>query len=442
MFESLSDKLQGVFRKLGSHGTVTEKDLEEALREVRLALLEADVHYKVVKDFIASVRENALGANVLKSLTPMQQIIDVVNKQLVEVLGGGQAKLERSKNPPTVVMLVGLKGAGKTTTAAKLGLHLRRTGERPLLVGADPERVAAGEQLQSLGKQLSMPVITGDANADPADVCKQALKDAKNTSASYIIVDTVGHLEMDDEDRNDLRKIHKLLDPTEVILVADAMTGQEAVNAAEQFNETIPLSGLILTKVDGDARGGAALSIRAVTGIPIKFFGMGEKADALEPFYPDRFASRILGMGDLLTLIDKAKETISDEEAESLSERLKKGELTLDDFLEQYQRIKKMGPLSNLLSLLPGLSQIKSKLNTEDMDEDYFARIEAIIRSMTIAERSDPAIIDGSRRRRIAAGSGTRPQDVNQVLKQFKEAKKIIQQIAAGHGSKISPFLR
>jgi len=391
---------------------------------------------------VASVRENAIGANVLKSLTPMQQIIDVVNGQLVELLGGGHANLERAKNPPTVIMLVGLKGSGKTTTAAKLGLHLRRTGEQPLLVGADPERVAAGEQLQSLGKQLGMPVITGGDNADPVDVCKRALKDAKKTSASYIIVDTAGQLEMDDEDRGSLRKMHKLLDPTEVILVADAMTGQEAVNAAEQFNETMPLTGLILTKVDGDARGGAALSIRAVTGIPIKFFGMGEKADALEAFYPDRFASRILGMGDLLTLIDKAKETISDEEAESLGERLKKGELTLDDFLEQYQRIKKMGPLSNLLSLLPGLSQIKNRLNTEDMDEDYFARVEAIIRSMTKAERSDPAIIDGSRRRRIATGSGTKPQDVNQVLKQFKEAKKIMQQIAAGHGSKISPFLR
>ncbi|MCH7484818.1 MAG: signal recognition particle protein [Chloroflexi bacterium] len=442
MFDSLSDKLQGVFRKLGSHGTVTEKDLDEALREVRLALLEADVHYKVVKDFVAAVRENAIGADVLKSLTPMQQIIDVVNQQLVELLGGGHAKLERAKNPPTVIMLVGLKGSGKTTTAAKLGLHLRRTGERPLLVGADPERVAAGEQLQSLGKQLSMPVITADDNADPADVCKQALKDAKKTSASYLIVDTVGQLEMDDEDRNSLRKMHKLLDPTEVILVADAMTGQEAVNAAEQFNETIPLTGLILTKVDGDARGGAALSIRAVTGIPIKFFGMGEKADALEPFYPDRFASRLLGMGDLLTLIDKAKEQISDEEAESLGERLKKGELTLDDFLQQYQRIKKMGPLSNLLSLLPGLSQIKSRLNMEDMNEEYFAQVEAIIRSMTKSERQDPAIIDGSRRKRIADGSGTKPQDVNRVLKQFKEAKKIMQQIAAGHGSKISPFLR
>jgi len=442
MFDSLSDKLQGVFRKLGSHGTVTEKDLDEALREVRLALLEADVHYKVVKDFVAAVRERALGSAVLKSLSPMQQIIDIVNQQLVDVLGGGHAKLERGKNPPTVIMLVGLKGSGKTTTAAKLGLHLRRTGERPLLVGADPERVAAGEQLQSLGKQLSMPVVTGDASTKPADLCKQALKEAKNTSASYVVVDTVGHVQMDDEDRDTLRELRKLLDPTEVILVADAMTGQEAVNAAEQFNETVPLTGLILTKVDGDARGGAALSIRAVTGIPIKFFGMGEKADALEPFYPDRFASRILGMGDILTLIDKAKEQISEEEAESITQRMKKGELTLDDFLEQYQRIKNMGPLSNLIGLLPGLSQIKSRLNMEEMDESQFARIEAIIRSMTKAERQHPDIIDGSRRRRIAAGSGTQPQDVNRVLKQFKEAKKIIQQISSGHGSKITPFLR
>ena len=311
-----------------------------------------------------------------------------------------------------------------------------------MLVGADSQRVAGGEQLQSLGKQLSMPVITGDANADPLDVGKRAVKDATKTSASYIVVDTAGQLEMDDDDRDDLRKLHKVLDPTEVILVADAMTGQEAVNAAEQFNETIPLTGLILTKVDGDARGGAALSIRAVTGIPIKFFGIGEKADALEPFYPDRFASRILGMGDLLTLIDKAKEQITDEEAETLTQRMKTGELTLDDFLEQYQRLKSMGPLSNLMGMLPGLSQIKNRLNLDDMNEDYFAQVEAIIRSMTKSERKDPSIIDGSRRRRIADGSGTKPQDVNQVLKQFKEAKKIMQQIAAGHGSKALPFLR
>ncbi|MEX0682391.1 MAG: signal recognition particle protein [Dehalococcoidia bacterium] len=442
MFDSLSDKLQGVFRKLGGRGTVTEKDLDEALREVRLALLEADVHYKVVKEFITNVRERALGANVLKSLTPMQQIIDVVNQQLVEVLGGGHAKLERGKTPPTVIMLVGLKGSGKTTTAAKLGLHLRRGGERPLLVGADPERVAAGEQLQSLGKQLTIPVITDAGGEKPTDVCKRALKQAKDTSASYVIVDTVGHVQMDDEDRATLKALHKLLAPTEVILVADAMTGQEAVNAAQQFNETIPLTGLILTKVDGDARGGAALSIRAVTGIPIKFFGMGEKADALEPFYPDRFASRILGMGDLLTLIDKAKESITEEEAESITQRMKTGSLTLDDFLQQYQRIKNMGPLSNLLSLVPGLSQIKKQLNTDEMDENYFKQVEAIIYSMTKEERKDPAIIDGSRRRRIAAGSGTQPADINRVIKQFKEAKKIMQAMSTGRGPKVTSLLR
>jgi len=442
MFDSLSDKLQGVFKKLGGRGTVTEKDLDEALREVRLALLEADVHYKVVKDFVARVREEALGAQVLKSLTPMHQIIDVVNKQLVEVLGGGHAKLERGKNPPTVIMLVGLKGSGKTTTAAKLGLHLRRNGERPLLIGADPERVAAGEQLQSLGKQLSMPVVTGEAGAKPTVVAKKGLAEAKNTSASYVVVDTVGHVQMDDEDRDTLKALHKLLAPTEVILVADAMTGQEAVNAAEQFNATVPLTGLILTKVDGDARGGAALSIRAVTGVPIKFFGMGEKADALEPFYPDRFASRILGMGDMLTLIEKAKEQITDAEAESITERMKKGQLTLDDFLQQYQRLKNMGPLSNLISLVPGLSQIKKQLQMENMNEDSFKQIEAIIYSMTKEERAHPDVIDGSRRRRIAAGSGTQPQDINRVLKQFKEAKKIMQMISTGRGPKISPFLR
>jgi signal recognition particle subunit SRP54 len=443
MFDSLSDKLQGVFRKLGGRGTVTEKDLDEALREVRLALLEADVNYKVVKEFVAAVREEALGTKVLQSLTPMQQIIDVVNHQMIELLGGeGQARLERGKNPPTVVMLVGLKGSGKTTTTAKLGLNLRRTGERPILVGADPERVAAGEQLASLGKQLDMPVVTGGPEDKPVDMAKRGLEQAKNTSASYVLVDTVGHTTMDDEDRKTLKDLHKLLDPTEVILVADAMTGQEAVNAAEEFNQTIPLSGLILTKVDGDARGGAALSIRAVTGIPIKYFGIGEKADALEPFYPDRFASRILGMGDMLSLIEKAKEQISDEEAESITERMKKGELTLDDFLQQYQRLKNMGPISNLLSMVPGLSQIKKQLNMDEMDETYFKKVEAIIYSMTLKERANPDIIDGSRRRRIAAGSGTEPADINRVIKQFREAKKIMQQISSGKGPNLTSVLR
>jgi len=393
MFDSLSDKLQGVFRKLGGRGTVSEQDLDEALREVRLALLEADVNYKVVKDFVASVRERALGADVLKSLTPTQQIIGIVNQQMVEVLGGGFAKLERSNKPPTVIMLVGLKGSGKTTTAAKLALHLRRAGERPLLVGADPGRVAAAEQLQSLGKQLSIPVVAETGAIKPEQLARKGLEEAKKLSSTYIIVDTVGHLNIEAEDARALKSLHKLLDPTEVML-------------------------------------------------PIKFVGMGEKADALEPFHPDRFASRILGMGDLLTLIEKAKSEITEDEAESLTVRMKKGELTLDDFLGQYQRIKRMGPIGNLLGMLPGLSQIKKQLNVADMDEDFFKHTEAIITSMTLAERRHPDLIDGSRRRRIALGSGTKPADVNRVLKQFKEAKKIMQMISTGRGPKVTQFLR
>ncbi len=441
MFDSLTDKLQGVFRRLGGRGTITEKDLDEALREVRLALLEADVNYKVVKDFVQAVRERALGADVTKSLTPMQQIIDIVNQQMIDVLGGGHSRLEKAKSAPTVVMLLGLKGSGKTTTTAKLALHLRRQGETPIMVGADPERVAAVEQLQSLGKQLGIPVVA-QTGARPEQAAKKGLEEAKRVSASYVLVDTVGYVQLDEEGQKNLKSLHKLLSPAEVLLVADAMTGQEAVHAAEEFNKTVPLTGLILTKLDGDARGGAALSIRAVTGVPIKFVGAGEKADALEPFYPDRFASRILGMGDLLTLIDKAKAEMTDTDVESLTQRMKKGSLTLDDFLDQYQRIKRMGPLSQLVGLLPGFSQIKNRLNVDDMDETYFQHVEAIIYSMTKEERQNPDVIDGSRRRRIATGSGTKPADINRVLKQFREAKKIMQMISTGRGSKISPFLR
>ena len=442
MFDSLTDKLQGVFRRLGGRGTITEKDLDEALREVRLALLEADVNYKVVKDFVAGVRERALGADVTKSLTPMHQIIDIVNQQMIEMLGGGHAALQKAKSPPTVVMLVGLKGSGKTTTAAKLGLHLRRGGDSPLMVAADPERVAGAEQLTSLGKQLQIPVVALEDGAKPEQACKQGLAEAKRTNASSVLVDTVGYVQVDSEAQASLKSLHKALSPHEVLLVADAMTGQEAVHAAEEFNRAVPLTGLILTKLDGDARGGAALSIRAVTGVPIKFVGVGEKADALEPFYPDRFASRILGMGDLLTLIEKAKAELTDEDAESLTERLKKGEVTLDDFLEQFQRIKRMGPLGQLVGMIPGLSQIKNRLNVDEMDESFFNRVEAMIYSMTKEERRAPEIIDGSRRRRIAMGSGTQPADVNRLLKQYKEAKKILQMISTGRGSKITPFLR
>ena len=440
MFEALTDKLQGAFRRLGSHGTITEQDLDEALREVRLALLEADVNFKVVRQFVQGVKERALGSKVLSSLTPMQQIIDVVNQQLMEVLGGGQSRLEHAKSAPTVLMLVGLKGSGKTTTTAKLALHLRRQGENPLMVAADPERVAAVEQLVALGKQLSLPVFAPEGAVPPTQVCKAALKEAKSSGASFVIVDTVGYVQLDAEELKELTGLKKVLDPTEVLLVADAMTGQEAVHTAEEFHRAVGLTGLILTKLDGDARGGAALSIRAVTGVPVKFVGAGEKADALEPFYPDRFASRILGMGDLLTLIEKAKAELTDEDVESLSERMKKGTLTLEDFLSQYQRVRRMGPLHQLIGLVPGLSQIKGRLNLDEIDDKYLGLVEAIIYSMTPDERRHPEIIDGSRRRRIARGSGATPSDVNRLLKQYKEAKRIMQQITTGRGAKISPL--
>ncbi len=442
MFETLTDKLQGVFRRLGSRGTITERDLDDALREVRLALLEADVNFKVVRQFVQGVKEQALGAKVLSSLTPMQQIIDVVNQQLMEVLGGGQTRLEHAKSAPTVMLLVGLKGSGKTTTAAKLALHLRHQGENPLMVAADAERVAAVEQLVALGKQLNIPVFAQDGNARPREICKASLKEAKSTGASVILVDTVGYVQLDSEHLRELVELKDILNPSEVFLVADAMTGQEAVHAAEEFNRAMGLTGLILTKLDGDARGGAALSVRAVTGVPIKFVGTGEKADALEPFYPDRFASRILGMGDVLTLIEKARAELSDEDVESLSERMKKGSLTLEDFLAQYQRVRRMGSLSQLVGLVPGLSQIKNRLSIEDVDERFLDRVEAIIYSMTPQERRSPDIIDGSRRRRIAKGSGTTPTDVNRLLKQYREAKRIMQQITTGRGANISPLFR
>ncbi len=442
MLEALTDKLQAAFRRLGSRGTITEQDLDAALREVRLALLEADVNFKVVREFVQGVKERALGAKVLTSLTPMQQIIGVVNQQLVELLGGGQSRLEHAQSAPTVLMLVGLKGSGKTTTTAKLALHLRRQGEDSLMVAADPERVAAVEQLVALGKQLSIPVFAQDGTLRPAQVCKAALKEAKSSGTSVVLVDTVGYVQLDPEHLKELSDLKKVLNPTEVLLVADAMTGQEAVHAAEEFNRAVGLTGLILTKLDGDARGGAALSIRAVTGIPVKFVGTGEKADALEAFYPDRFASRILGMGDVLTLIEKARAELTDEDVESLSERMKKGTLTLEDFLSQYQRVRRMGPLNQLIGLVPGLSQIKSRLNLEEIDDRFLGRVEAVIYSMTPEERRHPEIIDGSRRRRIAKGSGTTPADVNRLLKQYREAKRIMQQITTGRGTDISPLLR
>lgn len=442
MFETLTEKLQNVFRRLGSRGTLTEKDLDEALREVRMALLEADVHFRVVREFVQRVRERALGAEVLRSLTPMQQVIDIVNQELVRVLGGGQSQLERAQKPPTIILLVGMKGSGKTTTAAKLGLHLRRGGDRPLLVAADSQRVAAAEQLEALGKQLNLAVYSEDGSPRPLQVCQHALEEARRQGATAVIVDTVGYLQLDQDSLAEVAELRRRLSPTEVLIVADAMTGQEAVRAAEEFHKAVDLTGLILTKLDGDARGGAALSMRAVAGVPIKFVGVGEKVDALEAFYPDRFASRILGMGDMLTLIDKAKSTVSQDEIEDLETRAKRGALTLEDFLLQFQRVRKMGPLSELIGMVPGLSSVAGRLPAEELDERYLGRLEAIVHSMTVEERRHPEIIDGSRRRRIARGSGNQPADVNRLLKQYREAKKIMQMVASGRGGRIAPGMR
>ena len=430
MLEALSDKLAGVFQKLGSHGTIGEKDLDEALREVRIALLEADVNFKVVRQFIAAVRERALGSEVLKSLTGPQQVVSIVNDELVSILGGDPSTLHMASKPPTVIMLIGLKGSGKTTTAAKLALHLRKQGGKPLLVAADPYRVAAGEQLRALAKQLGMPVFQGEEGASLPDLCSASLKEAARQGASVVIVDTAGRSTIDGEMMTEVSAMSDALKPNETILVLDAMTGQEAVNVAQEFHDQLNVTGIIVSKMDGDARGGAVLSIRAVTGLPVKFIGTGEKADALEPFFPDRFASRILGMGDMLGLIEKAKEQISEDDVESLEKKMKTKGLDLDDFMVQFQRIKKMGPLNQLVDMLPGMGQIKRQMKVDSFDDGFWNKAEAVVYSMTPEERKRPEIINGSRRKRIAAGSGTTPQEVNQLLNQWKEAKKIMQGFA------------
>ncbi len=432
MLEALSSKLQTVLSKLGSHGTVTEKDLDEAMREVRIALLEADVNFKVVRDFIGSVRERALGAKVLGSLTGPQQVISIVHDELMRILGGSQSALALAPQPPSVCMLVGLKGSGKTTTAAKLALHMRKGGARPLMVAADPQRVAAGEQLQALGRQLSIPVSARDGSRSPVQVCTDALSEARQSGATVLIVDTAGYMQVGDEMVSELAELRKQLSPTEVLLVVDAMTGQEAVNVAKELDAALHITGFIITKMDGDARGGAALSIRAVTGLPVKFIGTGEKVDALEPFHPDRFASRIIGMGDVLSLAEKAKEAISEDEARALQRKIKTRTMDLEDFLHQFQRVKSMGPLSQILEMLPGVAAAKGQLPMDELDEGFGRKMEAIIYSMTPLERHNPEVIEGSRRRRIARGSGTTPQDVNQLLKQWREAKKLMQAMASG----------
>ncbi|MGB2694242.1 MAG: signal recognition particle protein [Dehalococcoidia bacterium] len=440
MLEALSQRLQGVFGKLSSKGTVREEDLDEAMREVRIALLEADVNFKVVRQFIADVRERAKGAQVLESLTGPQAVIGIVNDELVEILGKDQAGLELAPKPPTTIMLAGLKGSGKTTTAAKLALHLRKQGQKPLMVGADPYRVAAGEQLQALGRQLSIPVVIGDP-ADPKALAKTARGEAQRLGATALVLDTAGHTAIGSDVSDELQALRKAFEPNETLLVVDAMTGQDAVNIAQEIDEALGVTGFIMTKMDGDARGGAALSIRAVTGLPIKFLGVGEKTDALEPFIPDRFASRILGMGDILSLVEKAQDSIGQDEVERLEKKLRTKTLDLEDFIIQIQQMKRMGPISQLVDMIPGLSGVKSQLNLDNVDDTFWNRAEAVVYSMTPQERKHPEVINGSRRKRIAAGSGTTPQEVNRLLNQWKEAKKLAQAVAAGKGPSLLKLL-
>ncbi|MBI4304303.1 MAG: signal recognition particle protein [Chloroflexi bacterium] len=429
MFEVLSDKLNAVFKKLSGKGKLTEKDVDEALREVRLALLEADVNFKVVKEFIAKVRQRAVGVEVLESLSPGQQVIKIVNEELTAILGGKQQQLVRSAQPPTVMMLVGLQGAGKTTTASKLALQLKRNGQRCLMVAADPYRPAAVAQLVALGKQLDIPVFADSGSV--VTVCSAGVKRAKEIAASTVLIDTAGRLHIDEDLMKELEEIKSGLNPAEILLVADAMTGQEAVKIAQSFHSRLGLTGVILTKMDGDARGGAALSISSVTGLPIKFVGTGEKSDALEPFYPERMASRILGMGDVLTLIEKAEAAVDARKAMELERKIRHASFNFEDLLDQLQEIKKMGPLSQLVEMIPGMSALSRKL-PGGLDEKQPKKIEAIIRSMTLEERRNPGVIDGSRRRRIAQGSGTTTQDVNQLLNQLRQMQKLMKQFGKG----------
>lgn len=428
MFESLTEKLQAVFDGLSSRGKLTEADVDAAMRQVRLALLEADVNYKVVKEFVERVKQRAIGAEVMKSLTPAQQVVKIVNDELIQTLGEA-VRLDLSGPTPHVIMLVGLQGSGKTTTAAKLALTLRKAGQRPMLVAADTYRPAAIHQLEVLGKQLDIPVHSEGDRVPPPQICVNAVRRAKDTAYTVVILDTAGRLQINDAMMEELEQIRDLTKPQEVLLVADAMTGQQAVNVAKTFHERIGLTGLILTKMDGDARGGAAISMRQVTNVPIKFLGMGEKTDALEVFYPDRMASRILGMGDVLSLIERAQATMDEDKARSAAKRLMKGEFDLEDFLEQMGQVRKMGPLSQLLDMIPGFGKMSKDL-APDVTDKQMKQIEAIISSMTREERRHPDVINASRKRRIARGSGTTVQDINELLSQFKQIQKMMKQFA------------
>ena len=438
MFDALTDKLTAVFQRITNRGRLTEKDVDEALREVRVALLEADVNFRVARDLIARIRERSLDAQVLQSLSPGQQVVKIVYEELAAILGqggqSGQKGLEPSSRAPSVALLMGLQGSGKTTTAAKLALHLRREGHRSLLVAADLRRPAAIEQLATLGKQMDIPVYQEGVSSTAAQVSRNGIKRAKAIGVTWAIVDTGGRLHIDDDLMKELEEVKAATAPAESLLVVDSMTGQDAVRAAEEFHQRIGLTGLILSKLDGDARGGAALSIAHVTGIPVKFVGTGERPEALEAFYPDRMASRILGMGDVATLVEKAQQEMDEEQAKELQRKMGRGAFNLDDFLQQLQQIRRMGPLTQIMGMIPGLSSLTRNLPDDAMDERKLKKVEAIIFSMSPQERRTPEILNGGRRRRIARGSGTTPQDVNQLLNQFKQTQKLMKQMASGRG--------
>ena len=431
MFENLTDRLTGILNKLTSKGRLTESDVDEALALVRRSLLEADVNFRVARDFVAAVKERAIGSDVLESLSPGQQVVKIVQDELTQLLSGGDNSLTLSSQPVTAIMLVGLQGSGKTTTAAKLALHLRRESHKSLLIAADLRRPAAIQQLETLGKQLDISVYSEDPESSTVvQVAKNGLEKARQLGVNWAIIDTGGRIQIDEDLMQELDDVKKAINPQEVILVVDAMTGQEAVNAAEGFHERVNLTGLIMSKMDGDARGGAALSITRVTGVPIKFLGVGERPDGLESYHPDRLASRILAMGDILTLIEKAQEAVDDKQAEEMERKFRQASFDLEDFLTQIQSVKKMGSLSSVMEMIPGMGQLSKKMPMGDLDDGRVERIEAIIRSMTPQERQRPEILNGSRRRRISKGSGTTPADVNQLLNQFKQTQKMMKQMS------------
>ena len=436
MFETLTDKLEQTFKRLRGHGRITESNVAESLREVRLALLEADVNFKVVKSFIESVQAKSMGQDVLQSLTPDQQLIKIVREELVEILGGEAAGLDLKGRQPVVLMLVGLQGSGKTTTAVKLALHLKKQQKRaPYLVSADVYRPAAREQLRTLCDEHGLPVYDSGDSSAPVEICRNAVDKANQRLCDVLIVDTAGRLQIDEEMMQELVAIRSALEPRNILLTLDAMIGQDAVNQAQGFNEVLDLNGVILTKLDGDARGGAALSVRAVVGKPVLYVGVGEKADALEPFFPDRMASRILGMGDMLSLIEKAEQAVDRKAAPKLEQRMRKGEFTLEDFQTQMQAIKKMGSIGGLLDMVPGGRKLSQQVDMSNAEKEL-KRVEAIINSMTLKERRTPALLNGSRRRRIAEGSGTTVTDVNRLMKQFMEMKKMMQRMKKPGGKR------